>query len=271
MWVPLAVLAILATFGGFVGVGPAFKFITGSEHPGGKLNIVNWLDPLIWNPATRGFGTEATEEATKHEATESPVPGHGAEGVAANPYGNTGFNLAESVEHRIGPFLTEWLFIIISLVVAGFGMLMGVVFYLKKPYLPDIWARRLAPLYTASYHKYWVDELYGYLFTRRTMDLSRGVYAFDSRILDGLVNGAAALTRLSSQIVGLFDKYVVDGIVNTIAIFVGEIMSRVFRASQTGFAPNYALVMVLGLVIAVAIFFSGDIVLALKSFLAIHF
>jgi len=64
---------------------------------------------------------------------------------------------------------------------------------------------------------------------------------------------------------------VVDGIVNMIANFVGEIMSRVFRASQTGFAPNYALVMVLGLVIAVAIFFSGDILSALKGFLAIHF
>src|SRR4029078_3205571 len=32
MWVPLAVLAILATIGGFLGVGPAFRFITGAEH-----------------------------------------------------------------------------------------------------------------------------------------------------------------------------------------------------------------------------------------------
>ena len=31
-------------------------------------------------------------------------------------------------------------------------------------------------------------------------------------------------------------------------------MSNIFRAAQTGFAANYALVMVLGLAIAVAVF-----------------
>ncbi len=52
MWVPLAVLAVLATVGGFVGISPAF---TGGEHVGGKLNIVNWFGPVIWNPETREF------------------------------------------------------------------------------------------------------------------------------------------------------------------------------------------------------------------------
>src|SRR5687768_18318319 len=46
MWVPLVVLAVLATIGGLVGIGPAFKFITGTEHPGGRMNIVNWLNPV---------------------------------------------------------------------------------------------------------------------------------------------------------------------------------------------------------------------------------
>src|SRR5919199_6530459 len=44
MWVPLAVLAVLATIGGFVGISPAFA---GGKHVGGRLNIVNWLDPVI--------------------------------------------------------------------------------------------------------------------------------------------------------------------------------------------------------------------------------
>ncbi|MCA1607405.1 MAG: NADH-quinone oxidoreductase subunit L, partial [Acidobacteria bacterium] len=55
MWVPLAVLAVLATIGGFVGISTAF---TGGKHIGGRLNIVNFLDPIIWNPTTRYFGTE---------------------------------------------------------------------------------------------------------------------------------------------------------------------------------------------------------------------
>jgi NADH-quinone oxidoreductase subunit L len=272
MWVPLAVLAVLATLGGLVGVGPAFKFITGSERPGTRVNISVWLDPLVWNPATRGFGTLETGGTPEHEVAGTADPTTIPAGEHAKPYGDTGFNLAEAAAHRLGSHLAaEWLFIVISLAVAGFGIFLGRLFYLNRPSLADIWARRLAPLYRASYHKYWVDELYGYLFTRRTMDAARGVYTFDSKIVDGIVNGAAALTRLCSVIVGGFDKYVVDGIVNAIANFIGELMSRVIRASQTGFAPNYALVMILGLVIAVAIFFSADILLAIKSALALHF
>ncbi len=60
MWVPLAVLAVLATIGGFVGISTAF---TGGRHVGGRMNIVNFLDPIIWNPTTQYFGT--------HEAVDS--------------------------------------------------------------------------------------------------------------------------------------------------------------------------------------------------------
>ncbi|HEY0081525.1 MAG TPA: NADH-quinone oxidoreductase subunit L, partial [Pyrinomonadaceae bacterium] len=52
MWVPLAVLAVLAVVGGFVGISPAF---TGGAHVGGRMNIVNWLEPVIWNPSTKQF------------------------------------------------------------------------------------------------------------------------------------------------------------------------------------------------------------------------
>src|SRR5262249_15588232 len=129
-------------------------------------------------------------------------------------YGDVGFNLAHTVERSAGELGTEWLFIIISLLVAGIGMGLGWLFFLKDTRLPDIWAARLRPLYNASYHKYWVDEFYGWAITRRVMDASRAVYAFDSRIVDGIVNGLAALSRMASRIVGGFDKYFVDGLVN---------------------------------------------------------
>src|SRR5688500_10643099 len=92
MWVPLVVLAVLATIGGLVGIGPAFKFITGTEHPGGRMNIVNWLNPVIWNPAT------ATAE------------GHGSEPLAEGAHeGATGFNLAHAVDNAVHSHtLTEW-------------------------------------------------------------------------------------------------------------------------------------------------------------------
>ena len=250
MWVPLVVLAVLATIGGFVGIGPAFKAVTGAEHPGGKLNIVNWLNPIIWNPETHEFNVPAAGE--HGSVVEHAAPAEHAEA----PHW---FNLAHSVSEALhNHTLTEVLFIIISLVVAGIGMALGWFFYLKNPSLPDIWAQRLRPLYQASYNKFWVDEFYGWAVTRRTMDAARAVYAFDSRVVDGIVNGLATLTRGFSQVVGAIDKYLVDGIVNTVGAFIKRLMSPLFRAAQTGFTQNYALVMVLGLMIAVVLFYVRD-------------
>jgi NADH-quinone oxidoreductase subunit L len=268
MWVPLAVLAVLAVIGGFVGVGPAFKSVTGSEHPGGRLNIVNWLNPIIWNPVTREFGSaEGAHEAAPAETAHAEPVAEGAHGGAA-VYGETGFNLAHSVENTThSEPATEWIFILISLVVAGIGMLLGGLFYVWRPALPNIWAQRLRPLYTASFNKYWVDEFYGLTVTRRTMDAARAIYGFDSKVVDGIVNGLAWLSRLFSQIVGGIDKYLVDGLVNTVAAFIRSLMSPLFRAAQTGFTQNYALVMVLGLMVAVAVFFAKDIISAVRGIL----
>ena len=86
MWVPLVALAIFATIGGFVGVGPAFKFLSGSEHPGGRLNIVNYLDPIIWNSATGEIGREhasGPEHVDESAATAAPSETRTAELVPA--------------------------------------------------------------------------------------------------------------------------------------------------------------------------------------------
>jgi NADH-quinone oxidoreductase subunit L len=288
MWVPLAVLAVLAVVGGFVGISPAF---TGGAHVGGKLNIVNWLDPVVWNPSTHRFGTphagaaeHAKAEGSKEEAallasaTTNAVgeaapggqEGHGAPGQSGatpgelpKPYGDTGFNLAHSVEHALGSHAAaEWFFIVVSLLAAGLGMGLGYLFYVRSPHLPGVWAERLRPLYRASFNKYWVDELFGAVFTRRTMDAARGVYQVDSKVLDGAVNGAAGLTRRLSRLTGDADRLVVDGAVNGVAGFVKVLMSPLLRAAQTGLTANYALVMVLGLAAAVVIFFGGDIISA---------
>jgi len=270
MWVPLAVLAILATIGGFIGISTAF---TGGKHVGGKMNIVNWMDPLIWNPQTRQFGSDhaAAEAVHASEVARTEVGAHAElgttpEGAEQRTHSETGFNLAHAAEKALGGHTAaELLFIVISLVVAGIGIGLGLLFYLKNPRLPDRWAARLAPLYRASLNKYWVDEFYGWAITRRTMDLARGVFIFDSRVVDGAVNGSAWLTRLTSRVTGATDKYFVDGIVNSMAGFVIRIMSPLVRATQTGFLQNYALVMVIGLLAAVALFFTGDIVSAVKS------
>ena len=238
MWMPLVVLAIFATIGGFIGISTAF---TGGKEVGGRMNIVNWLNPVIWNQSTRQFGTP-------EPVVDKPNAERGESRTAP-------FNLAHAVEAKLGSeTAAQWVFIIISLVAAGVGISLGLLFYVKSPSLADVWAARLGPLYRASFNKYWIDEFYGMALTRRTMDLARAVFAFDSKVVDGGVNGSAWLTRLSSRITGGTDKYLVDGLVNAIAGFIVRLMSPIVRAVQTGFIQNYALVMVIGLLVAVALY-----------------
>lgn len=269
MWAPLVILAVLSFAGGFIGISPAF---TGGEHIGGRLNIVNWLQPVVWNASTGRFGSEhaaSPEQSIKTilvAATAPVAPAEESSRQKPNPYLVTGFNLAHAIEERLGSHTAaEWFFIGASLVVAIFGILLGLLFYLKGPELSDAWAKRLGPVYRASFNKYWVDELYAALFTRRTMDTSRAVYAVDSKVVDGAVNGSAWLTRKWSLVTGGFDRIVIDGIVNGIAAFVRALMSPLIRAVQTGLAQNYALFMVLGLVVIVLLYFSSDVLNLVRS------
>lgn len=250
MWMPLVVLAILATVGGFVGISTAF---TGGKHVGGRMNIVNWLEPVIWNPQTRSFHRNEPLSAAE-EANIAETPHTSVLSAESPSEKTTGFNLAHALESKLGETPTELLFIAISLIVAGIGIGLGLLFYIKDTRLADVWAARLAPLYRASYNKYWIDEFFGWAVTRRTMDLAHGVFQFDSRVVDGAVNGSAWLTRLTSRITGGTDKYFVDGLVNAIADFVIRLMSPIVRAAQTGFTQNYALMMVIGLLVAVAFY-----------------
>jgi NADH-quinone oxidoreductase subunit L len=77
-------------------------------------------------------------------------------------------------------------------------------------------------------NKYYVDELYGFLFVRPFV-----------RAADWLWQG--------------FDLGVIDGIVNGIAAWIGRGAARLRRV-QTGYVRNYALVMLVGVVVVVAYF-----------------
>lgn len=248
MWIPLVVLAVLATVGGFVGIS---KALTGGHHAGGQLNIFNYLEPVVWKPSAAHSPQSAANEHTTADSGQRTA--------------NHDFNLAHAIEEKTqSETLTEILFLVLSLIVGGAGIFFGWLFYVKKPNLADAWAARLRPLYKASFNKYWIDELYGLLFTRRTMDASRAVYTVDSKVVDGGVNGAAWLTKLTSRFTGGTDKYLIDGLVNGIAHFIARLASPVIRAAQTGLTANYALMMVIGLFIAVALLFGKDILRALS-------
>src|SRR5436305_640215 len=107
MWVPLVVLAILATIGGMVGISTAF---TGGKEIGGKLNIVTWMNPVIWNPVSKQFGTEVSAKSDDLNTTSSEES-LARKVESEKAHGQTGFNLAETVEAKLGSeTAAEWLF-----------------------------------------------------------------------------------------------------------------------------------------------------------------
>ena len=99
-------------------------------------------------------------------------------------------------------------------------------------------------------NKYWVDEAYDATIVRGTWASARGLYRFDERVIDGLVNGFRHVTVGTSMFSGFFDKYVVDGLVNLVG-WLMQAGSRVFRRLQTGVVSQYAMVVVAGMLVLV--------------------
>ncbi|MBF8250626.1 MAG: nuoL, partial [Deltaproteobacteria bacterium] len=103
-------------------------------------------------------------------------------------------------------------------------------------------------------NKYWVDELYDFLFVNPTKKAGIELWEFDGKVVDGAVNGTSWVVLIKAEITNFLDKYVVDGTVNGLAMFV-DIKSRVLRRMQTGDAQNYALVMLLGVVFIMGVYY----------------
>ena len=114
----------------------------------------------------------------------------------------------------------------------------------------ESWAQRYPAIHRILVNKYWVDELYDATIVRGTWSTARGLYRFDSRVVDGLVNGSRHFTVATAFLSGFFDKYVVDGLVNLVA-WVLEQGSRFFRRLQTGIVSQYALVIAVGMFVLV--------------------
>jgi NADH-quinone oxidoreductase subunit L len=142
---------------------------------------------------------------------------------------------------------------ILSLCVAGLGILFAFLFYLWKKISADKLAEQTAPFYRLSLNKWYFDEIYDATFVAFTMGLSRALAWFDNTIVDGIVNGSAYVTKLFSTFSGKFDTYIVDGLVNSTAYFSGFI-GLILRRFQTGKVQTYVVLVVFSLVIILFLF-----------------
>jgi len=141
----------------------------------------------------------------------------------------------------------------LSIILAILGILFAYALYEWKKIDVEKLTKRVKPLYTFSLNKWYFDEFYYGTFVAGTIGLGNVLRWFDEKIVDGLVNGTAALGRGVANISGLVDKYIVDGLVNFTAFFNG-FLGLAFRKFQTGRVQSYVVFVVFSLFVLFWIF-----------------
>jgi NADH-quinone oxidoreductase subunit L len=107
-------------------------------------------------------------------------------------------------------------------IVAIAGIALAWLLYLRSPHLPTRIASAIRPLYTASFNKFYFDELYAFLLVAPLRGLAWLSYWFDRRIIDPTVDIVGMVPRLFSAVPSVF---------------------------HNGLVPAYALVMWTGLIV----------------------
>jgi NADH-quinone oxidoreductase subunit L len=121
------------------------------------------------------------------------------------------------------PAWFEVTMMIFSMAVAVAGIYTAYRMYIKRPELPEKVTQKIPLIYDLVYHKYYVDEIY------------------DATVVNPIKNGSDFLWH------GVDDN-VVDGAVNGSATTVDWLSSHL-RKLETGFVQNYALAILIGVVL----------------------
>ncbi len=136
------------------------------------------------------------------------------------------FGGTQAVAH--GTHALEWSLMGISVGIAFVGIFVAWVMYIKNPELPGKLAGSLQGAYRVIHNKWYVDEIYDATFVDATKRLGTFLWkGFDVVVVDGIVNGFGKTAHASS---------------------------RALRFLQSGLVHNYALVMVLGVVVIVGFY-----------------
>ena len=108
---------------------------------------------------------------------------------------------------------TMALTVILAVLSAGLAYFM----YVKRPKLPEELYGKFKGLYTLVYNKYFVDEIYQWVFIKPIVNFSRGLWAyFDVRVVDRATYLVSDIVKGSST--GL--RLMVNGNVQTYALYI---------------------------------------------------
>jgi NADH-quinone oxidoreductase subunit L len=256
MTVPLIILAVGAIFAGYLGVPASL---------GGSNRFEKFLEPVF---AVEAHGATTTAEALganpEGKLVEGANPARTTEGeqaanqaAAVNQAATEGevAGAPHKASHEFEPL--EYILMGASIAAALLGWYFGRRFYkaADKDYKEPI--NEVAPAaYRTLFNKYWVDELYDYLFTGRrklgpvrlgAQGLGDALWAFDANVIDGGVNGAGWLTKFTGTLSNAWDKWIIDGLLVNGSAIATRSLGYVTRLTQWGLVQWYALVMIFGL------------------------
>ena len=235
MLIPLAVLAVGAVFSGMLFYKPFF----------GDHNAVNAFYGIPAHHAEEAHGdaghADTAQNADDHaaashsdEESHSAADDHGAEtahaaapehaAVSAAPQGaifmGPDNHVMDEAHHapkwvKVSPFIA---------MLIGLGV--AYLFYIVNPALPKRLAESQRPLYQFLLNKWYVDEIYDFLFVKPAKFLGRFLW-----------------TR--------GDGNVIDGSINGVAMGIVPWFTRLAGRAQSGYLFHYAFAMVLGIVFLV--------------------
>ncbi len=152
------------------------------------------------------------------------------------------------------PVWPEYLLMFASIAIAVAGIGAGLVVYLKRGGVPaKDFAEKHPETYEFVLNKYKVDEAYDRMFVQPLLGLNETAGRFDNEVVDGAVNGAAYVTKVSSRGVGIVDNEVVDAGVNAAANATQAIGARA-RRLQTGNIREYLTFALVGGLVAIAFY-----------------
>jgi NADH-quinone oxidoreductase subunit L len=197
--------------------------------------LAGWLGvPKLWTMFGEGFRT--------FENWLAPMFATGAGEAVKEAVG-------QGVHQGAHSAFTEWTLMLTSVVVAVAGILVARYFYVDKPEIPENIASAVPGLYRTLYNKWYVDEIYDFLFVN---GLCKGggrlAGAFDRDVVDGGVNGAGWLTRLAATLSGWWDTWIIDGAVR-LGSFIVKMLSYPVCILQTGRVQGYAFFVVIGILV----------------------
>jgi NADH-quinone oxidoreductase subunit L len=214
MVAPLGVLAVGAIFAGMVFYKPFFGSDASVDKFFGNMKVEEHAlaeDPV--SPLMLGAAHAAGEDGKEHKRA-AQVPGQGAIYIAED---NHVLHEAHLVPKwvKLSPFLA---------MLAGF--LLAYQFYIRRPDWPERLAENQRYLYNFLLNKWYVDEIYDFLFVKPAMWV--GTFLWKKG-----------------------DGATIDGGLNGLAIGIVPFFTRLAGRAQSGYIFTYAFAMVLGILVLV--------------------